>query len=190
MSRGLTPDALSATAAEVVDRTAAVELDFPSGIVRYTGAPYPISIRGNEFLGVGVLGSISVAEESAELQSYGMTLTLSGIPRDSVAVALTQAYQGRRATVWEVPLNPATGKPVDAPIVIFRGRMDQMNVELGTEGKVVLKLENRLADWERPRIRRYTNEDQQRVHPGDKGFAYVSATAEKELVWPTKAAFE
>jgi hypothetical protein len=189
MSRGLTPASLSATAAEVVDRTTAVELDFPSGMVRFCGAPYPILIDGQEFLGVGALGSISVAEESAELQSYGMTLTLSGIPRGAVALALTQSYQGRRATVWEVPLDPATGAPVASPVVIFRGRMDQMNVELGAEGKVVLKLENRLADWERAKIRRYTNEDQQRAHPGDKGFQYVSATAEKELVWPTKAAF-
>lgn len=190
MTRGLTPATLAAVTAEVVARTVAVQLDFPAGVVRYAGCPQDLTIGGNLFLGVGALGAITATEESGELRAYGLTVSLTGIPRDLVAVALQQAYQGRRATVWDVPLT-AAGQPVADPIVMFRGRMDTMDIELGEDvGTVRLRLENRLADWERPRIRRYTHEDQQRAHPGDRGFEFVSATTEKEVIWPARSFFK
>lgn len=185
MTRGLQPAALAAVTAEVVTRTMAVELDFLSGVVRYAGCPQDLVIGGNAFLGIGGLGGISAAAEGAELRSYGLTLSLAGIPRDIVAVALAEPYQGRRGTVWEVPLS-AAGAPVADPIVIFRGRMDTMDVQLGETATVRLQLENRLADWDRPRMRRYTDEDQQAAFPGDKGFRFVAATTEKEIVWPAR----
>jgi hypothetical protein len=154
------------------------------------GSTASVFIGGNEYLGVGALGGISEVEESAELRAYGLTLTLAGIPRDSVALAMTQNYQNRRATVWEVVLDRATLLPVADPVVVFRGRMDTMTPELGEDAKVTLRLENRLADWERPRIRRYTDEDQQLRFPGDKGFEFVSATAEREIVWPASSFFQ
>lgn len=189
MTRNLTTAALNAVQAEVVDRTTAIALEFASGTVRMCGAPWSIFIDGDEFLGVGQLGSISTIEESAELQSYGLTIGLSGIPRDSVALALTQEYQGLPGTVWEVPLT-AGGAAVADPIVIFRGRMDQLSIDLGETAMVTVKLQNRLTDWERPRVRRYTTEDQQRLHPGDRGFEFVSATVEREIVWPSRTALE
>lgn len=189
MSRGLAAPALAAVRGEVVSRTMAAELDFPAGFVRYSGAPMDLVIGGNLFFGVGMLGAISVVDESAELRSYGVTLQLSGIPRDLVSVALTQAYQGRRATVWEVPLD-ANHQPIADPIVVFRGRMDQMEIGLGEEGVVRMRLENRLADWERPRVRRYTAEDQEREHPGDLAFRFLPTVAEKEIIWPNRTFFE
>jgi len=41
----------------------------------------------------------------------------------------------------------------------------------------------RLVDWERPRIRRYNNADQQVAFTGDKGFEFVPQMVEKELIW-------
>lgn len=190
MTRTLTPTVASAVVQEQVARTVAVELDFPSGISRWNASPATITIGGNPFLGVGLLGGISVTEESAELRAYGLTLTLSGIPRDVVSLALLQGYQNRRGTVWEVPLNPDTLAVLASPVVIFRGRMDTLDVQLGETATVQVTLENRLADWERPRIRRYTDEDQQQAYPGDTGFRFVPATTEKEIVWPSADFFK
>ena len=189
VSRGLTTAAATAATSEIVARTVAVELDFAGGVVRVNGSVASITIGGNEFLGVGGLGGISAAEESAELQAYGLTVSLSGIPRDAIALALAEAYQGRAATVWEVLLNRDTWQPIADPVVIFRGRMDQMNVSLGQSATVEVRLENRLVDWERPRIRRYTSEDQQVAFPADRGFEFVSDTAEREIVWPAASFF-
>ncbi|MEI6158374.1 MAG: hypothetical protein WCP77_00960 [Roseococcus sp.] len=178
----------AAIQAEIVSRTVAIEMDFPSGMVRVNGSPSDFQILGNTYLGIGGLGGISATEESAELRAYGLTLSLSGIPRDMVAVALGQAYQGRRVTVWEVIFDTTSWAVLADPVVVFRGRMDTMDVRLGETATIIVKAENRLADWERPRIRRYTDEDQQQAYPGDRGFRFVSATAEKEIVWPGKGA--
>ena len=190
MTREITTAVASAVAAEQVARTVAVELDFPSGISRWNASPASIPIGDHLFLGVGQLGTISVTEESAELRAYGLTLQLSGIPRDVVALGLLRGFQGRPGTVWEVPLNRTTFTPIDRPVVIFRGRMDTLDVQLGDTATVTVTLENRLADWDRPRIRRYTDEDQQAAHPGDTGFRFVPATTEKEIVWPGREFFE
>ena len=190
MSRGLTTAAATAATSEIVARTVAVELDFAGGVVRVNGSVASITIGGNEFLGIGGLGGISAAEESAELQAYGLTVSLSGIPRDAIALALAEAYQGRAATVWEVLLNRDTWRPIADPVVIFRGRMDQMNVALGQTATVEVRLENRLVDWERPRIRRYTSEDQQVAFPTDRGFEFVTDVAEREIVWPQASFFD
>lgn len=186
MSRNLTTAAAAAVASEVPIRTVAVSLDFPSGVVRFNGSPASIFIGGAEFLGVGGLGAITVIDESSELRSYDLSISLSGIPRDSIALALTQAYQGRRGTVWEVPLDPTSYQPIADPILFFRGRMDQLDVSIGDSAAVAVKLLNRLGDWERPKLVRYTDQDQKRLHPGDRGFEFVNATTEKEIEWPGK----
>lgn len=183
MSRGLAAGNLAAVTGEIVARTMAVALDFPSGMVRWNGSTQDLVIGGNTFLGLGVLGSIGVIEEGAETRAYGLTVSISGIPRDSVALALTQEYQGRQATLWEVQLD-ANGLPIGSPPLAFRGRMDQMSVTLGETATVTVRLENRLADWERPRVRRYTHEDQTRAFPTDKGFEFVTATTDKDIIWP------
>jgi hypothetical protein len=184
MTRGLTNAAATAAQAEVVMRTVAVELLFDSGPVRVNGSPVSITIGGQEFLGLGTLGSISEIAEEAGLQSAGITLALSGIPSDAVALALAEPYQDRRGTVWEVWLDRATGQLISDPALIFRGRMDQMNVLLGAQNVVEVTLEDRLTDMDRPNLARSTDEDQQRDYPGDIGLQFVSATVEKEIVWP------
>lgn len=188
MTRGLTTSASAAVQGEIVARTMAVELDFPSGFVRWNGTPRDITFAGRTFLGIGMLGSISVIEEGAELRAYGLTLQVSAIPRDMVSIALGQNYSGRRATLWEVPLSQYD-EPVADPFIVFRGRMDQMDISVGTSATVTVRLENRLADWERPRIRRYTDADQKTRYPTDQAFRFVSATTDKELVWPAKGFF-
>ena len=189
MSRNLSIGSLLTVTGEVVHRATAVELLFPAGPVRWNGTPRDLIINGNVFLGIGALGSISVIEEGAELRAYGITVQVSAIPRDMVALALGQNYSGKAATVWEVPLSDA-GDPVADPIVAFRGRMDQMDISLGSTATVTVRLENRLADWDRPRIRRYTDADQKTRFPNDQGFRFVSATTDKELVWPDKGFFQ
>lgn len=187
MSRGLTSAAAAAVGAEVAARQLAVALDFPSGIARWNSSPADIVIDGQTFFGVGALGSMSAAEEGRELRAYGMTVGLTGVPRDAVALALGQAYQGRPGTVWNVALDPTTWLPVDAPMVIFRGRMDQMDITLGETAQITVRLENRLTDWERAKISRYTDQDQRKRAPSDGSFRFVSATTEKEIIWPARS---
>jgi len=192
MSRGMTSAAIAAVTGEVARACYAVQLEFDGGVSRITTAPHDIvfNVEGSPetFPGVGMLGAISATEESGELASYSLTLTLSAIPRDIISVALTEPYQGRPATVWVV-LFDDSWQVVDAPTVIFRGRMDVMVVDLGDTASVTLTCINRLADWERSKMLRYSDEDQRRLHPGDVGCQYAAAMVERTVDWPSAAWF-
>lgn len=185
MSRGLSPVALSAVTSEVASFAMAVELDFPSGFARYNSTTANFNLFDQTYFGLGVLGAIGTIQEGSEVQSYGTTVQVSGIPRDLVAVTLGQAYQGRAATIYLVHLDTTSWTPV-AATKVFRGRMDQMDIVLGDTATITVRLEDRLVAWDRAHVRRYTDEDHQRRHPGDKFFSFVSAASEKRLQWPAR----
>ena len=59
-----------------------------------------------------------------------------------------------------------------------------MQILLGsTQSEVLLTAENRLADWDRPRIRRYNDADQQSEYPGDLGMQFAEQMVNKTILW-------
>lgn len=187
MTRTLHSATAAAVAAETVVRAMAVELAFSTGTVRLNTTFDTLVIGGQEFVPAGSLGSISSIEESAELASTSVRLTLSGIPRAMVNIALGEAYQNRAATIWEVVVNPDTLAIVGTPIVLFRGRMDVMTVNYtGETCTVEVEVTNRLVDWERPRRVLFSDEEHRRRTGGlDESFRYAAAMANLDVVWPT-----
>jgi len=183
MSRGLTSGQIIAVTAENVRRVFALSMEFDGGTSRIVTAPHDIVIDGDTFTG-GLLAEISGVEESAELSASTLTGVLSGIPTDAITIALSEPYQGRRATLWLVPMDD-DWQPID-PIVVFQGRMDQMEIELGDTARVTLTMSNRLVDWERARVLRYSHEEQLQRHPGDVGLQYAAAMETKEVTWPNR----
>jgi len=159
-----------------------VELDFVEGVVRMCNAGYAFQWNGHTWTGAGNLGSISAIEEGQDLQMYGCTLTLSGLASDIIAKCFGVGYSGRAATIWLAPLDSNYNILAD-PVIVFKGRMDTMPIQLGENSAVQVTIESKLVDWERPRVRRYNNEDQQAEFPGDLGFEFVPQMVEKNLLW-------
>ena len=165
------------------------ELDFSSGYVRVNSTERTVSFDSGtvpggpfDFLGVGHLGKVSPVEEGIEQKSYGLVLQISGIISAYISTVLTEQYQGRQARLW-LGFFDSSYALVASPMLIFAGRMDSTAIKLGGTAEITVTAENRLADWERPRVRRYTNEDQALEYPGDAGFEFVPAMLEKQLVW-------
>lgn len=159
-----------------------VELDFADGFVRLCNAGYSVAWNGYNWLGIGNLGSIEAISEGVALQMYGCRLTLSGIPPEMISEAFSQTYQGRGATIYLAPLNDDFTFIAD-PVVVFKGRMDTMDILIGTTATVTVSIESRLVDWERPRIRRFNDADQRSEYPNDRGFRYVDQMVSKDLKW-------
>jgi len=66
--------------------------------------------------------------------------------------------------------------------------MDEMNIDEGPEtSSIEVKVENKLIDLERARVRRFTSGYQKSKYPGDKGFDFVESIQDKEVVWGRKA---
>ena len=72
---------------------------------------------------------------------------------------------------------------VAQPIRLFSGRMDTMDTEVGDTATITVTAESRMVSWDKARVRRYNNEDQQNRYPGDRGFEFVSQMVEKNLLW-------
>lgn len=182
MARSLLPETAAAAAAPVVRPVLLARLDFASGLVRVTSAPFDLTVKDETYVGVGTLGGVSAVPEGAELQSYAISLSLSGIPSELVQLALSDPAQGRDARLWLLLLDE-NHQAVGEAVLLFRGRIDTMDVTLGQTATITLSVQSRLADWERPRVRRYTHEDQKAEYPDDRGFEYVARMAEKTIYW-------
>lgn len=181
--RTLTSEMVAALTAENVIPILMVALDFSSGRMPVHTGVGVFEYSGMTFVGVGSLGSISSIEEGSELQAYGVEMKLRGIPNNVVSIALGENYQGRDVWVWTATLN-ADHSLIGNPSIVFSGRMDNMQIQLGPEtAEVEMTAENRLVDWDRPRSRRYNDADQQAEFPGDLGFQFMEQMVNKTIFW-------
>jgi hypothetical protein len=186
VSRNLPAPLDAAARAAVVRPFVAAEFFFDEGVARANTTPYNLSFVNAldetvEFLGVSKFGEISEINETAELAAQKISLRLYGIPRDMQGQMLATHYQGRRAHVY-VGLLDESHLLIGA-ILLFAGKIDNARIILGRQASITVTLISMLADWERPRDRRYTKEDQAIDHPGDKFFDYVPIMIHKQVKW-------
>jgi hypothetical protein len=203
MSRDLTSSVLGLLEDDVVYPFFAVELLFDTGALYLWTGLGDLVYQGTTYVGTGTLLDISDVEETVEIAARGATLTLSGIPSEVLALALTEPYQGRQCRIYFGLFNKGKlleesgtyilledGSRINLELQelglaeIFAGYMDQMNIQEGADTcDVELKVENKLVDLERARVRRYSSGYQKSVYPNDKGFDFVEDLQDKEIVW-------
>ena len=182
MRRSLTTAVQNQLAASELEPFFAIKLAFDSGDVRIWTGYTDITVASETYIGGGQLLSISPIEETVEIAAKGVQFGLNGIDSSLVSVALTENYQGRSAKVYLGVLS--SGAVVSDPYLLFDGRMDIMTIEdAGDTATITLSAESRLIDLERPRVRRYTNSDQQNQFPGDTSLRFVADLQDKEIAW-------
>lgn len=158
-----------------------LECDFKSGWLRCHSGNGDAMYQNDLFKGVGVLGKVGQVKQGNRVQPHKLRFTLSGIPRELLAIALGEKYQNRNGTLYLAALNSYS--QIIARDTLFAGRMDVMNVQSGEHSSIQLDLNSRGVDWKNPRNRRYTDADQKAEHAEDKFFEFVSQMAEKEIKW-------
>ena len=187
MSRTLTTSMRDALVADTVRPIYLVRMVFdssesPAELNLWSGVG-DLSYDGETYLGVGDLLGISEIKESADISATGMNISLTGVKSSLVSVAKDHEYQGRPLTV-HLGAFDTSGSLVADPIIIFSGFMDTMTIaEAGEYSTISISVENKLIAFEKSKIRRYTAEDQKIDHPTDKGFEFVTAIVEKEIIW-------
>jgi hypothetical protein len=172
----------AAAQAPVVRPVLLVALDYASGMQRLCTAPFAITAMGQEWAGVGHLGGVEPVTDQPGTGARPLVLSLSGIDPADIATALTETYRGRLGEVY-LALLDEDHQPIDTPMLIYRGRMDTQQIKLGAEAVISLTLNNRAADWDRPKAWRYTDAAQQARYPGDLGLAFVAQMVDKEITW-------
>lgn len=160
-----------------------VEMSFDGGTVRLWSGVGTLSWDSKTWTGTGYMGGISVIEETAALEARGIDLRLSGIPPETLALALGETYQGRPARVW-IAFMDTDGAVLDDPLGPFGYLMDTMDIQDGTDtATVTMHAENRLRILDAASNRRSTDEDQKIDYPSDLGYEYVASLQDKELRW-------
>lgn len=184
MSRTTTGAVDTALADSRVTMGLLFEAQLGSGtIYMWTGAG-TITVDGNDYLGVGRFININNVQESSERQSPSLDCTLSGIPSDMLSIALTEAYQGRRAILKLALFNDNFTSVIADPVVLFDGIMNVMSINEGGEfSTITMVIESRYVDLYRSNERRYNWEDQRSRFPEDTGMKFVRGLQNKDVRW-------
>jgi hypothetical protein len=189
MSRGFPTNVATALAQQHVAIVTFAKLEFPSGTVYVHNSLGTYTWDGQDWLGVGDLGSISQVEEGIDVSPYAITLTLSGLDATISGAALTEDYFMHPVTVYMGVLDADDALIAD-PTQIWAGFMDQMNVSLGADGGDAIQLiaESELSRFDVSRNLMYTNAAQQERYSGDLFFSHIHKVQGAKFDWGKKTA--
>ena len=183
MTRSLESAMQSAVVADLVRPIVLVRCAFDSGALNLWTGIGNLTVGGVTYVGAGGLLSVGEMKESSDLAANGITITLEGVTSPLITKARDENYQGRELKVLLGATDASNGVIAD-PVVIFSGFMDTMTInETGETASIAVTVENRLIEFEKTRVRRYTAEDQRIDLPDDRGLEFVAELAERELMW-------
>jgi hypothetical protein len=180
--RNLSQFVINATTSGHVRPFTLVMMDFPDGPVRASSLPFDVTVDGQTYYGVSELGTVSEISEGLEQRSYGVNVTVNGIPTEFCYYISDQKVQGRLIKIGLGFLD-RDDRIIGEIVWPFTGRMDTLDLKIGGKTSVSIAGETLLIDWSRPRTRTFTDADQKSAFPGDRGLEHVAEVANKELTW-------
>lgn len=191
MTRSLSAEMQAVATAEVVRPLLFIEADFDTadgGSLNFWSGYGQITYEGKLYVGAGNLLNISPIEENTELRANGAQVILSGIGEPLISKARDSDYQGRKLVI-KIGAMDESNEIISSPVVIFSGVMDVMSIsDSGDSATISVSVENKLIEFDRTKVRRFTAEDQRIDYPDDKGLEYVSQIQDKAIVWGDKKA--
>tara|TARA_Y100001938_G_scaffold135111_1_gene196390 strand:- start:3005 stop:3622 length:618 start_codon:yes stop_codon:yes gene_type:complete len=178
------PAAISARLAKDKQQIAyAANLGFDSGAVNvWTGTGDFTGSDSITYTGLGDFLSISNVEESKELSSTNLTISISGLNDKIIEYANTENYQNRPVTLNMFFFHPDTADEIEK-VILFKGRIDTLTIMDGDSFSVIISCENKLIDLTKAKNLFFTPETQNFLHSGDKGLEFVPKIQEQSINW-------
>lgn len=195
MTLSLDGTASARASAGVVGTTWLIELDFSTGLQRYTTWPLSLTSGGFTWQGLGQLAEVGGFSESENAAAQKVTLSASVVSTAMLAALVGPAsvYRGRAARL-HLQLIDDTYQPAGAFVPRWAGYMDKIRVERRSAGdkgtnEGSVRIECVRAGMARARnadgLRR-THAQQQTRFAGDLGLEYTQPLIEQPVVWLTK----
>lgn len=187
MSRDLPAPLAAAIDEPVLNPFLALRLETPDPVYVWTGVG-TITFNNSDgvskdWLGAGDLGALEAVGESTDGSATGIRAVLHKIPAEFADYLSEEPVRGAKLEVYIGVLNE-TYQVVDAAKLLNRYRLDQYKItDGGSTLSVEIVGESRAIDARRPAVKRFTDEYQQRINPGDKFFEYVSRMTEVSILW-------
>lgn len=165
-----------------------LEIGWSGGTQYLCGLDYAVLWSGNTYqpaLGLMAIESVRETGDSYE----GIRVVIGGVSSTALALALAEPMQGRPITLRMAALSATNTLAVDANC--WSGQLDAPLISDGRSSAVVtLQAEHRMATWDRPRVKRYTDATLQRDFPGDRGLEFVAGIENQRIVWPSADFFK
>lgn len=182
----LTTQFINAVTGEHVSWFWLVKMELTSTTLYLTSLDFDIVISSITWVGTRGLGGIGPIEESDNGVS-GITLTLAGITQEHIAGLLSEDIQGKKITVQMAVLNQSTEPPTVAiDPAVWQGLLDNQSF-IDSQGQMIVTAENRLIEWDKARLLRFSDQDLKRTRPTDNFFKYADTMANKEIIVFSKA---
>jgi len=181
MSRGIHADVITELAKDSFNTAHLVSIDFETPIY-LTESQYNIDHGGNTYVSSSSLTGISDISEASDIQVGSMTIGLSGVSQEYIAILLGQNYIDKRVVISRVVLTDINAI-IGSPIVIYDGRIQSYSIKDGVNSSSIsLVASSHWADFEKKSGRR-TNSNSQKIHfSTDKGFEFAPNTM-RDLKW-------
>ena len=182
MSRDRTAPQIAADTGAHAGGVPLLELNFTSGVLRFAAGPTDVTVGADNYLTQGPLLEIEDHTESAD-GTEGMTFTLSGLAGGVFNILAAEPYKGKLVRLLELRYD-ANHAAVDPPSVEWIGLMTAMNSVEDPESRrhtVTLQAEHYEADADRATNLRFSDAEQRRRYPDDKGAEYVTAMTDRVL---------
>lgn len=179
-----------------VDFAWLVRFDFTSQTMRlWNGNGVLTATDNSKWQGLGNLGAVSGIEQAVNGEAPQGTFTLSGIDNDIVRLARDEfvaEVRGRKVFVLiqffgvDDPEDPDNQRPLDSPYALWSGRclIPTFTFDQGGERSITIAAESLFSLRSRPNYAMYTDADQRRRFPGDRGFEFVASLVNKTVTWP------
>ena len=184
MARNLHSDFNTAVQTDEIHPIMLAKINTSGGdVLAWTGNG-TLTYDSDDYIGTGTFLGVSQVSERTDLSANGVTFSLSVVPSALISTALGQVQHGRSCQLWMALLNTSTGALISNPYELFAGFSDVTVVtEQAETSTISIQAENRLVDLERPRIRRYTDEDQKSdtANVLDVGFEFVPGLQDKVI---------
>lgn len=159
-----------------------VALGFPSGTVYAHNGVGTYSFGGNDYIGVGAFGKIDVMEETLDLASKPVRLSLSSVNSSIIDAIKTDDVFGRTANVYLGSIS-RDGRLQGTPDNWFSGHMETVEINLGQEDGITIQLQSRASRLRLRNNKRYTIEDHQNDYATDLGLEFLPYLIDAQVTW-------
>lgn len=163
-----------------------IEMDLSSPLYLNTSNA-DLVIASTTYYGTKGMGKVAPQQDvSGDVK--GLSFEISGAPSAMVSLALTEKVQGKAVRIKACILDPTTFAFVDTR-VRWAGRLDVMTIsesqsESGGTATISITAEHAGIDLTRPANVYYSDDDQQRLNPGDLFLQFMADQIDQRIVWP------
>lgn len=181
MSRGIHADVITELAKDSFNTAHLISIDFETKIY-LTESQIDITYGGNTYVSSSALNGISNVSETSDVQVGTLTINLSGVSQEYIAILLGQTYIDKQVIISRVLLDDVHDI-IGTPIIVYDGRIQSYSITDGvSSSSIALVAASHWADFEKKSGRR-TNDNSQKIHfKTDKGFEFAPNTV-RDLKW-------